>query len=89
MVELRLVSCVVMAHLGTIESIGYDRRRIRTLERSLITIPNSEFANMEIDNLERRDKRRMDHRLKLRSELTQDQLKVACGWYQKTAITTS
>ncbi|SON52034.1 mechanosensitive ion channel family protein [Vibrio tapetis] len=63
-------------NLGTIESIGLRSTRIRTLERSLITIPNSEFANMEIDNLERRDKRRMSHRLRLRSELTQDQLKL-------------
>ncbi|WP_213865289.1 mechanosensitive ion channel family protein [Vibrio crassostreae] len=63
-------------NLGTIESIGLRSTRIRTLERSLITIPNSEFANMEIDNLERRDKRRMNHRLRLRSELTQDQLKL-------------
>lgn len=62
--------------LGTIESIGLRSTRIRTLERSLITIPNSEFANMEIDNLERRDKRRMSYRLRLRSELTQDQLKL-------------
>ncbi|MUL03178.1 mechanosensitive ion channel [Aliivibrio fischeri] len=63
-------------NLGTIESIGLRSTRIRTLERSLITIPNSEFANMEIDNLERRDKRRMEHRLKLRNEVTQDQLKL-------------
>lgn len=63
-------------NLGTIESIGLRSTRIRTLERSLITIPNSEFANMEIDNLERRDKRRMSHRLRLRPELTQDQLKL-------------
>lgn len=62
--------------LGTIESIGLRSTRIRTLERSLITIPNSEFANMEIDNLERRDKRRMEHTLRIRAELTQDQLKL-------------
>ncbi|WP_295890527.1 mechanosensitive ion channel domain-containing protein [uncultured Vibrio sp.] len=62
--------------LGTIESIGLRSTRVRTLERSLITIPNSEFANMEIDNLERRDKRRMDHVLRLRSETTLDQLRV-------------
>ncbi|MGR5294386.1 mechanosensitive ion channel family protein [Vibrio mediterranei] len=62
--------------LGTIESIGLRSTRIRTLERSLITIPNSEFANMEIDNLERRDKRRMEHTLRIRPELTQEQLKV-------------
>jgi MscS family membrane protein len=62
--------------LGTIESIGLRSTRIRTLERSLITIPNSEFANMEIDNLERRDKRRMEHTLRVRPELSQSQLKV-------------
>ncbi|RJG38605.1 mechanosensitive ion channel family protein [Motilimonas pumila] len=62
--------------LGTIESIGLRSTRIRTLERSLITVPNSEFANMEIDNLERRDKRRMEHILRLRSEVSLDQLKV-------------
>ncbi|MBM7035283.1 mechanosensitive ion channel family protein [Vibrio ulleungensis] len=62
--------------LGIIESIGLRSTRIRTLERSLITIPNSEFANMEIDNLERRDKRRMEHVLRLRSEVTLDQLRV-------------
>jgi len=61
---------------GTIESIGLRSTRIRTLERSLITIPNSEFANMEIDNLERRDKRRMDHVLRLRPEATLEQLRV-------------
>lgn len=62
--------------LGTIESIGLRSTRVRTLERSLITIPNSEFANMEIDNLERRDKRRMEHVLRLRSETTLAQLRV-------------
>ncbi|WEM43806.1 mechanosensitive ion channel [Photobacterium sp. DA100] len=62
--------------LGTIESIGLRSTRIRTLERSLITIPNSEFANMEIDNLERRDKRRMEHTFRVRAELTGEQLKL-------------
>ena len=62
--------------LGTIESIGLRSTRIRTLERSLITIPNSEFANMEVDNLERRDKRRMEHVFRFRSELSQDQLRL-------------
>ncbi|WP_083700428.1 mechanosensitive ion channel family protein [Shewanella sp. UCD-KL12] len=63
-------------NLGTIESIGLRSTRIRTLERSLITIPNSEFANMEVDNLERRDKRRMEHVFRFRAELSQDQLRL-------------
>lgn len=72
--------------LGTIESIGLRSTRIRTLERSLITIPNSEFANMEIDNLERRDKRRMEHVLRVRSELTQQQLKVLIVSLRRTLL---
>ena len=68
--------CRIDDKLGTIESIGLRSTRIRTLERSLVTIPNSEFANMEIDNLERRDMRRMDHVLKLRPEMTPEQLRV-------------
>ncbi|GAD03132.1 mechanosensitive ion channel family protein [Agarivorans albus] len=61
---------------GVIENIGLRATRIRTLERSVITIPNSEFANMEIDNLERRDRRRMEHILKLRPEISVEQLQV-------------
>ncbi|MGY5452576.1 mechanosensitive ion channel family protein [Agarivorans sp. MS3-6] len=61
---------------GVIENIGLRATRIRTLERSVITIPNSEFANMEIDNLERRDKRRMEHVLRLRPEISVEQLQV-------------
>lgn len=68
--------CRYGSNLGTIESIGLRSTRIRTLERSLITIPNSEFANMEVDNLERRDKRRMEHLFRLRPEVTLDQLRV-------------
>lgn len=68
--------CRYGKNLGTIESIGLRSTRIRTLERSLITVPNSEFANIEIDNLERRDKRRMEHILRLRSETTPEQLRV-------------
>ncbi|TCI02430.1 mechanosensitive ion channel family protein [Corallincola luteus] len=63
-------------NLGVIENIGLRSTRIRTLERSVITIPNSELANIEIDNLDRRDKRRMDHTLMLRPELSMGQLKV-------------
>ncbi|MCW1915240.1 mechanosensitive ion channel family protein [Luteolibacter sp. GHJ8] len=41
---------------GTVEDIGLRSTRIRTPERTLITIPNSKFSEMEIENLAYRDR---------------------------------
>jgi MscS family membrane protein len=41
--------------MGTVEKIGLQAKRVRTLERSIITIANAEFANMHLDNLSARD----------------------------------
>ncbi|TCK28297.1 MscS family membrane protein [Ancylobacter aquaticus] len=35
---------------GTVEQIGLRSTRIRTLEQSLVTVPNSEFSQMHLDN---------------------------------------
>ncbi len=36
--------------VGTVEQIGLRSTRIRTLEHSLVTVPNSEFSQMHLDN---------------------------------------
>ncbi len=41
---------------GTVEEIGLNSVRVRTPERSLVTISNTEFAQMKIENLQKRDK---------------------------------
>lgn len=41
---------------GTVESIGIRSTRIRTLERTLVTIPNGFFSSMEIENYSKRDR---------------------------------
>jgi MscS family membrane protein len=61
--------------LGTIESIGLRSTRLRTLERTLVTIPNGEFSNMHIENYAHRDKFLFRPRLGLRYETTPDQLR--------------
>src|SRR5262249_12602778 len=36
--------------LGTVEEVGLRSTRVRTLDRTIVTIPNSEFANLQIEN---------------------------------------
>lgn len=43
---------------ATVESVGIRSTRLRTPDRSLVTIPNGELSNMTIDNLGERNLRR-------------------------------
>lgn len=61
--------------MGTVEEIGLLSTRIRTLERSIITIPNADFSEYEIDNLATRDQRRFKTVLQLRYETSPRQLR--------------
>jgi len=60
---------------GTVEFIGMRSTRIRTLDRTLVTIPNSEFSNMQIENYAKRDRMFLNTTLQLRYETTPDQLR--------------
>lgn len=45
--------------VGTVEQIGLRSTRIRTAERSLVTIPNGKLADMKIEALAARDRSRV------------------------------
>jgi MscS family membrane protein len=60
--------------MGTVEEIGLRSTRIRAIDRTLITVPNAEFSNMELINLSRRDQTLFDTNLLLRYETTPSQL---------------
>jgi MscS family membrane protein len=49
--------------------------RIRTLENSLVSVPNSEFSQMHLDNYSRRNIRLLKTVLQLRYETTPEQLR--------------
>ncbi len=67
--------CRLGEDIGSIEEIGLRSTRIRTLERSLVSIPNADLAVMKIDNLGQRDMRLLHTTLGLRYETTPDQLR--------------
>jgi MscS family membrane protein len=60
---------------GTVEDIGLRSTRIRTLDRTVVSVPNSEFSNLHIENFAKRDRIRLLTTLGLRYETTPDQLR--------------
>ena len=60
---------------GTIEDISLRSTRIRTPERTQLSIPNGSLATMNIENLSRRDKILFNTKLGLRYESSADQLR--------------
>ncbi|WP_455241463.1 mechanosensitive ion channel family protein [Petrachloros mirabilis] len=61
--------------IGTVEYIGVLATRIRSLERTIVTVPNAEFSEMKIDNFSVRDRLLLKAVLQLRYETTSEQLR--------------
>lgn len=76
--------CRFGGQIGTVEEIGLRSTKIRTLERSVLTVPNAEFAHLQLDNLTRRDKYRYNPTLGLRYETSPDQLRYILVEVRKT-----
>jgi MscS family membrane protein len=61
--------------LGTVEEIGIRSTRIRTLDRTVLTVPNGEFATLHIENYSQRDRYWFHPTLNLRYETSTDQMR--------------
>ena len=48
---------------GVVEEIGFRSTRIRTFSQTLVNVPNSMLANMVVDNIDARSKRRIKMRI--------------------------
>lgn len=60
---------------GTVESIGVRSIQIRALDRTLISVPNAQFADMQIVNWARCDQMLISQTISLRYETDADQLR--------------
>jgi MscS family membrane protein len=60
---------------GTVEEIGLRSTRIRTLDRTLVTVPNGQFSSMTLENLSRRDEIWFHPRLSLSRETSPAQIR--------------
>lgn len=67
--------CRVGEIKGTVESIGMRSTRLRTPERTVVTIPNGQFASTNVENYAHRDRFLFNPILELRMETTPDELR--------------
>ncbi len=66
-------------NFGTVEQIGLRSTRIRTVEQSLVTVPNSEFSQMHLDNFTARRSRLLQTLLHIRHGTTPEQMRLLLG----------
>jgi MscS family membrane protein len=66
--------CKFGDRVGTIANIGLRSTRVRTLDRTIVSIPNGQFSSMELENFSVRDKMWFHPTLSLRRDTTSDQI---------------
>ena len=67
--------CRVGDTMGTVEDIGLRSTRLRTLDRTIVSVPNGQLAMLSLENFSVRDKIWFHHTLHLRYETTADHLR--------------
>jgi MscS family membrane protein len=67
--------CKAGEHRGNVEHIGLRSTLIRTLRRTVVSIPNGQLSAISIENFDMRDRFLFRHTLNLRYETTADQLR--------------
>jgi MscS family membrane protein len=63
---------------GTVEAVGFRSTRIRTFYNSLITLPNSRLTTAIVDNLGKRQYRRITATLGIQYDSTPEQIDAFC-----------
>ena len=69
--------------VGVIEDIGMRSTRVRTAERTIVTVPNGQASSMIVENFATRDKISFKHVIGLRYETTPDQLRQVLAGVRK------
>lgn len=69
---------------GTVVHIGLRSTRIRTLDRTMVTVPNSQIANLTLETLSARDTFWFHHIVGLRYETAPDQLRAVLDGVRRT-----
>jgi MscS family membrane protein len=67
--------CQLGGQMGTIEEIGLGSTRVRTLDNTVVTIPNGKVAQMSLENYSMRQKIWFHQVFGLRSDTSPDQMR--------------
>ncbi len=68
-------ACRVGTLFGTVEDIGIRSTRIRTLDRTVVSVPNGQLAAMSLENFAVRDRILFHHTVAVGRQATADQLR--------------
>lgn len=71
---------------GTVEDVGFRSTRIRTLDNSLISIPNNAVVNTTVENLSLRAMRRQRFFVQVTYDTPQDKLEQLVGGIRKIIL---
>lgn len=66
--------CKIGSHVGTVEDVGMRTTMLRTLNRTVVHVPNGSVAALEVENFTRRDKFFFNPTIGLRYETSLEQL---------------
>jgi MscS family membrane protein len=69
--------------LGTVEAVGLRSTRIRTLDRTVVTLPNGKLADMQIETFAPRDRCRLVTTLGLVYDTNADQLRRVLAGFER------
>ena len=78
--------CRFGERLGRVESIGLRSTRVRTLDDTVVTIPNAEFSQMQLENVSNRSRTLLDALVGLRYETTPDQLRYVLATIRRMLV---
>jgi MscS family membrane protein len=67
--------CRFGKNLGTVEEIGLRATKVRTLDHTLLTVPNIDFVHLPLENFSKREKIWYHPQIRLRYETTPDQIR--------------
>ncbi len=76
-------TCSIGDRVGVVEDIGLRSTRMRTQERTVLTIPNGQLSSMTLENFALRDKIWLNHVFSLRPETTAAQLQQVVSGLRK------
>ena len=66
--------CKIGEYTGEVLDVGLRSMQLRTVNRTVVYVPNGTLATMEVENLSRRDKFLFQHVVGLRYETTVEQV---------------
>jgi len=72
--------------VGTVEYLGLRSTRIRTLERTVVTVPNGQMASVNIETLSQRDRFWFHHTVALTHATTTRQVREIRGAFERLLL---